>query len=472
MKLIDKIKGKNILPILLFFIVLLNYLPLFLNNFFTKESKSVSTIFMIICFTIEIVVFLCYIILNKININNIKKKTIYLLFIIFILFLVQIKNLIYNDFYIMDIFNIGCIFINIGLFYIIISELEINEKSICSFYKGIVWIGIVAVIWNLIIYFREILGGLGFLNLNSMIELEGIKSFFPNRNTFAFFLFISTISNAFVINFDNDKKIYKYAFIIFWFGVLCTHSKTGYLLIMLFLEIYILLNNVYSIKKRIIVSMIIGIIGIIGIINIMGYLKFPNIENGIQIMKQNIQELKAEKDNYSQTKNPSKPGTFIDEKKEIEESKPIVISKERIQNLSGRKGIWEKGINILSNSIINCIVGVGRFNSINILKFENRTYTQFHNIYLDMLLTGGIVLLAYICYIYYSVIKKIIKSKLKLIFKEIYIVMYIIYGIYILFESCGRFSIGAVDTLCLIFFVTIPLLHANSIKNTEENKEK
>ena len=56
--------------------------------------------------------------------------------------------------------------------------------------------------------------------------------------------------------------------------------------------------------------------------------------------------------------------------------------------------------------------------------------------------------------------------------------MYITYGIYIMFESFGRFSIGSSDTICLIFFLTIPLLHANSIKiieaknqdNTEEIK--
>ena len=99
------------------------------------------------------------------------------------------------------------------------------------------------------------------------------------------------------------------------------------------------------------------------------------------------------------------------------------------------------------------------------LHFETKTFTQFHNIYLDILLTSGLIGLVYFSFIYYNVIRKIIKSNLSKKLKRMYICMYITYGIYILFESCGRFSVGASDTLCLIFFITIPLLHSNSIKN-------
>ena len=38
------------------------------------------------------------------------------------------------------------------------------------------------------------------------------------------------------------------------------------------------------------------------------------------------------------------------------------------------------------------------------------------------------------------------------------------------FESVGRFSIGCSDALCLIFFVTIPLLHSGC-KSEEEQLE-
>ena len=48
--------------------------------------------------------------------------------------------------------------------------------------------------------------------------------------------------------------------------------------------------------------------------------------------------------------------------------------------------------------------------------------------------------------------------------------MFISYFIYCSFESLSRFSIGCADTLCMIVFITIPILHAYSIK--EEGEEK
>ena len=50
----NKLKNKDNLPIVLFVIVLINYLPLFINNAFTKDSHSVSAIIMSIFFLIEI----------------------------------------------------------------------------------------------------------------------------------------------------------------------------------------------------------------------------------------------------------------------------------------------------------------------------------------------------------------------------------------------------------------------------------
>ena len=43
--------------------------------------------------------------------------------------------------------------------------------------------------------------------------------------------------------------------------------------------------------------------------------------------------------------------------------------------------------------------------------------------------------------------------------------MFISFAVYMLFESLGRFSIGSSDTMCLVFFITIPLLHSNCHKN-------
>lgn len=141
---------------------------------------------------------------------------------------------------------------------------------------------------------------------------------------------------------------------------------------------------------------------------------------------------------------------------------------ERIKDLSGRTEIWKRGMNLIFENPINLLFGIGRFEGTEILKFEKKTFTQFHNIYIDSLVTGGIMELCFIVYIYSFVIRKILKSDIDKKYKKLYIIMFITYAIYICFESFGRFSIGCSDTLCLIFFVTIPLLHANSIKEIKK----
>ena len=122
MKLISKMKEKDNLPIILFVVVLINYLPLFINNAFFKDSKPVSIISMIGCFGVEFILLIVNYIGNKkdISVRNIKKDLIVLVCITLVMIGVQIKNWIQDNFFIMDIFNIGCIFINILLFYIII----------------------------------------------------------------------------------------------------------------------------------------------------------------------------------------------------------------------------------------------------------------------------------------------------------------------------------------------------------------
>ena len=58
---------------------------------------------------------------------------------------------------------------------------------------------------------------------------------------------------------------------------------------------------------------------------------------------------------------------------------------------------------------------------------------------------------------------KIIKSKsLDKKYKILFICLYLSYFVYMFSESLGRFSIGGSDCLGLIFFVSIPLLFANT----------
>ena len=437
MNLINKLKEKNNLPCILLLIILVRYIPVIALNAFSKEpSTGDRFIPTIICCSLEIFLLLFFYFNNRKSIKLNLKNIIMLGVIMLIMGSVQLKNIIQKNFYFRDVYNIGCIFLDIILFYIVLYDFKIEQKSFIVFLKSIMCFAIIAIIWNLVLFSKEILAECGIIFENvDYTYLDNPKGFFGNRNILAFIIYLAIICDVIIINLDKEKKIYNILFFVFWFGIWCTHSKTAYIVTVFFIELYILLNKKYNLKNKIIVCSLIGILSILGFLNIMGRIPIG-----------------------------------LSQKMDIVEN-ALVINDARVKNLSGRKEIWKSGLEVLNSSPINYIFGVGRINSIQILKrFEDRNYTEFHNLYLEIILTGGLIELLYICFIYVSIIKKILKSDLKIIFKKIYMIMYMMYAMYIMFESLGKFSMGPNDTLCLIFLISIPLLHANSIKQIEEKQ--
>lgn len=226
----------------------------------------------------------------------------------------------------------------------------------------------------------------------------------------------------------SDKKIiYKITLAIFLFSLFTTMSRTG---VALGLLLVLLLNN-FKLKTKIISLAILAVVVISSIFIVYNYA--PTV---------------------------------------WEKVNNTILRSNELKTLSGRTRIWGNGIEVLKAKPQNVLIGVGRFKSMSALENVNgRTFSQFHNTYLDTLIMGGIVEFIYIGFIYFSVIRKIYKSDLEDKYKKIYKTMFLTYAIYIALESFGRFSIGASDTICLIFFITIPILHANSIKNKEQEKK-
>lgn len=419
-----RIFSKNNMPIILFFIILINYIPLILPNMVSKESHGVGVIPMAICFGIECIILSC-VFFKKIEITKIMKNNIIVLSIITIILLgIQVKNYFLGEYQILDFINIICLYINILLLFIDMMYFRVNERKINIFMKLIVFMGVVACINNMILYFNEILKTLGIIKLAGTINM---KSFFANRNQFAFFLYITIIANIYVIISQKKNLIYKFLMLLFLTNLFFSMSRTGLAVVGIFFLIYFLTYDKIKLKNKIIILVLCTVISV-------GLL--------LVLMKVNSQLV-----NYI--------GRF-----------------ERIKDLSGRTDIWERGINLLFENPINLLFGVGRFQSTELLKFETKSFSQFHNIYIDSLVTGGIMFLAYVIYIYSFVIRKLIKSNINKKYKALYIAMFITFAIYICFESFGRFSIGCSDTLCLVFFVAIPLLHTNSIKKEENLKGK
>lgn len=408
------------MPIILFLAILINYIPLILPNMISKESHGVGTIAMAICFGIECIL-LALVFYKKIEITKIVKKSIIVLCAIsLILFCVQVKNFIIGKYQILDLFNIACFFTNILLLFICMMDFKVDERKINTFMKLMVFMGIVSCINNMILYFHEILQTIGITKLSGAINM---KSFFANRNQFAFFLYVTIIADIYVILTQKNNLIYKLLILLFLTNLFFSMSRTGMLVIAIFFAMYFIFCDKIKTKTKITTLILCVILGVI-FLGVMLKVN-PGLLNYV--------------------------GRF-----------------DRIKDLSGRTDIWGRGINLLLQSPINLIFGVGRFQGTELLVFKTKSFSQFHNIYIDTLVTGGIVLLAYILWIYYFVMKKIKDSNIDKKYKNLYKAMFITFAIYICFESFGRFSIGCSDTLCLIFFISIPLLHANSIKKDEK----
>lgn len=421
------------LPIILFIIIFINYLPLIIKNAITRESFGVGNVQMLACFMIEIIILCAYFLINfikngkKISLNkNTKINLISLIATTVVLFGVQVCNFLSNEFEFMDILNIGCIFINIFLLYICILNMKIEEKDIYKFFKCIIFFTLVACIVNFILYYKDIYE----LLIKGKYKWDVmIKSFFANRNQFAFILYVGIIADFIVMKHDKNI-LYKLFLLIFGISLLATGSRTGVLLGVILVGIMFLVSNKIKLRTKIFVCFIGLTILLIGLTAIYNFK--PDIWKKISTNFIRLSEVK---------------------------------------NFSGRTEIWKAGIDLLNEKPQNVLLGVGRFKSMTALEnVDGRSFTQFHNIYIDILTTGGIMELIYIGFIYFSVIKNIIKSNLDKKYISVYIAMFITYALYIALESFGRFSIGCSDTICFIFFITIPILHANSIKENEKEE--
>ncbi len=428
------IRKQNELPILLFFILFLNYIPLFLINYNTKTSNAVGVKEMTICFGIECFVLIVFL-FKKIKINkNIIIQFVLLLITTIIMFIIQIPNYKSGNYEIMDFANIICIAINIFLLFILLLNIQVNEDNIYSFFKGIIGLGILSCIVNIVLYHQEILGLFG---INRDVSFFSIKSFFAHRNQFAIFLYISIISNIFMI-LKTGKKIYILTIIVFGINLIFTASRTGILCTVIFIFLFFVTTPKIKIRYKLLILVICVILAVLSFIIVYKYV--PKLAESID---------------------------------------KVFIRSQSLKNLTGRTVIWKTGIDLVNKDIKSLIFGVGRFIGIKALDENVYIYekiTQFHSFYIDMLVTGGLMELLYLLSIYMVVVRRIIKSSMDKKYKSLYISIFISYAIYCSCESLSRFSIGCADTVCLIAFISIPLLHANSIKENiktiESAKEK
>lgn len=426
----NKIFNKNVLPIVLVLMVILNYLPLIVLNCTIKASKAAGISTLVPAFGIGFV-YLFFFFIKKIKITKPMLIEIILLFFMTIMWsIVQIINFKSGSYYLNDIFNIFCKFVNVLFLFILAMNIEIEEKYLLNFMKGMVLFGLIACIFNMIFYSQDILASLKIISIDGKIAIP--KSFFAQKNQFAYVLFTCIVACITLITSTTKTKsklIYCGLILLFLFNMVFTTSRTAFVITGLFMFLYLIFNNQMKFSRKIITLLIIGLIGA-GLVYLL-YIYNPEL--------------------------------LLDK----------LIRSKSFGTLTGRTKIWDVALGVASESKATLLFGAGRFKGIDVLQKAKKPFTQFHNTYIEFLVSGGICELIYFLAIYLFVIIKLVKSNsLDKKYKILFICLYISYFVYMFSESLGRFSIGGSDCLGLIFFVSIPLLFANTIERKVLDKGK
>lgn len=415
----------QIKPNIIIFIILINMLPVIVANFGRKESMAVPDIIVIIIYIIQMFVMLLYLCKRKVKINKITRKYIIVWSAItLILLMVQLYYYMFDQINIQDIMNVLSKYATVFIFIIIMFSVTMPKEDINKIFKFLLCIGLIACIYNFIFYFNEITN---FLKIQTSYSVN-IKSFFANRNQFAQFLVISTIANTFLIK-ENKQLKYKISISILLLNILFTMSRTAILVTFVFFAITYLYNK--NIRDKLII--IISTLAIFILIIVFLYQFRPEI---------------------------------------LQDINTLFIRAENLENASGRADIWKAGLEVGST---NVLLGVGRFRGIDILNSKGLDFTQFHNIFIESYVSGGLLELLVLIYLTIIILSNLNKNRyMDKNRKAIYISSFISFLVMGMFESCNRFSIGYVDTIFTIFFISIPILELNlanksKLKNEEIN---
>lgn len=400
----------------LFFNILINILPYIISNIIKGfHDTSYYTALVGVIFIIQTVVNLLFIYrTNKIMVTN--KSIILVLLLMVVLSVSVVFQIIFskNNFNNLDIIYFIARIINLFSIFIVFKDIILTKKAFQYFISLLVKLAIFASIINLIINIKYIPRALITTNPYEF----NFMSFFLNRNTFAQLLMLAIMGQYYL---TEEKKSYQNILILGFLAInlVLTFSRTAIASLIFFLIIYHLIYFKKNPKKVLIRFMFAAMF-------LLMLMVIPQIRSFIIniLIRSNV-------------------GT------------------------ANRFDLWKVALSLLR--IEELIFGVGQFTAIKYANEIGITQSQFHSIYIDIILSGGLVLLL----LFIILMGYLVRNALVIIKKDFntgnfLITMLISISIYSIFESVNYFQMGYVATLFTIYSITIPSMYYNNFRKRRE----
>lgn len=396
-----KIKKKkfeiDVLNILFIYIVL-NMLPLILQNYGQFKFISQGTLlYTVYCNGLQILTAIYLIIKKGSNYRVPIWLNLYgLLYLIANIFSFYNGNIIYSQ-SMFDLINnmtpiLGVIILN-GIVY----QDKIREYQIAQFMKKMVNLVIICSIYNV--------SHIG--NENISITKQ-FGSFFPNKNTFASLLVIGIICCIFLIIRYNKKYLYILYLIIMSINLILIDSMSSYVSIVIFLAVFLMTYY----KKNWIKKSNIIIISIFIFIILIGSNKLDGIIS--------------------------------------------LFTQGDISELNGRLDVWLYGIRMIGQ---NFLFGLGIGKNREILLSNGIDLDQWHNAYIENMISGGIIIILLQGFIIVNIFYKLNKINIhEKIYKSLLKASTISILVWGLCESWTLFRPGYFSIIMTVFYITLPML--------------
>lgn len=346
-----------------------------------------------------------FIILIRMRVMVSKNSLIVTLIYSFILILPFINNLISgNAFNYFDGFNAVIKVVNFFMLYALIKNVHLNEESLMKFMRFLVGLSVVACIFTLIFEWNTILSIKTISNTNAIV----VRSFFSNRNQFSAFLVVAIVANFYLSVREKKRTKNYFIFILQIACMLVTFSRSALFSIIMVIAMLLIQSRDRRKKSGVILACLFLALSIFVNTGLVDYIS----------------------NNYI-----------------------------RLSNFdSGRFELWRYAGDIIK---ANFLTGVGFYTGVDMAMNSGMGLSQFHNMYADILVDGGIFELGFILCLVYSIHKQCAEKCKEKKYIYIYRASLLAFLIQACTESLSIFALSYSDTLYTLFYISIPLLLTN-----------